>query len=219
MFFFVVVESRFGVFQAVILSLLIIFSAQYILLTYGSTITEKTGTNISPKVSSICMAVIQLFATVVTIILIDRKGRRFLLTLSMLGCALSHGLIATFLCLLSNGFDTTMYHWVPIFGMSSAIFFSSIGIIPLFVICVAESFPTKSRSFGMALSTTLMNVLLFIAAKFYPIVEHFIGLQTCLWIFCAVCTLGVFYSAFIVNETKGKELNITNELESKEPNA
>lgn len=209
--FLFLVESRFGIFHALMLSFLDIISGQLIFLTYGSTITKNSGTHISPKISSISMAVVQLLAVSISILFIDRKGRRFLLTLSMFGCALSHGLIAVFLYFHNNNFDTAMFNWLPIFGMSSVIFSASIGIVPLYVICVAENFPTKTRSFGMALSSTLLNVLLFVAIKMYPILENYLGLQTCFMIFCMSCAFGVFYSAFYLKETMGKELNITNQ--------
>lgn len=91
--------------------------------------------------------------------------------------------------------------------MASVIFMSSIGMIPLTNICMAESFSTKMRPFGMTFGNIMLNTDAFILFKMYPLVEQLIGLQACLMIFCISCTLGTIYVAVFVEETKGKELN------------
>lgn len=212
MFNFVVVEARNGIFEAIVLATLNILCAQFVFLTYGLTISEKSEAHIPSEISSICVAVIQLLANIVTLVLVDRTGRRLLLTLSMLGCALSHAVMATYLYLDSSGIDFPMFHLIPLVGMTSLIFASAIGIVPLLVICVAETFPAKTRSFGMTLSTTVLNILSFMMNKIFPIAQQSIGLMSCLVIFCVACTFGVFYSIFILKETKGKELNLTVKL-------
>lgn len=208
-----VVEARFGIFQAIIIAMLNVTTAQFVFITYGSNIVQRSGTVLSPGVASISMAIFQLLASFGTLLLVDKKGRKFLLVISLAGCAISHGLMIVYLHLESVGVDTVMFNWTPIVSMTSVIFTSSIGIVPLTLVCMVESFPEKTRSFGMALGTTISNLMTFGAAKIYPILEYEIGLESCLMIFCGGCIFGVLYSILVVKETKDKELNAVDKPE------
>lgn len=210
-FLLIPVKSRRGFWQAIVFSLLNRLTAQSIFVTYGTIIIAKSGTHLSVGGSSIFMAVVQLLATIVTYKLIDRKGRKFLLIVSLIGCAISHAIMVSYMHLKSHGgygFQTSvLFEWTPILCMASVIFMASIGMVPLTNICMAESFGTKIRPFGMTFSNIMLNTDAFILFKMYPLVEQLIGLQACLMIFCIGCTLGTIYVAAFVEETKGKELN------------
>lgn len=131
---FGVVKSRYGFLQAIMFPLLNTLTAQSIFLTYGSAIIAKS-THLSSAGSSIFMAVVQLIAAFITFKLIDRKGRKFLLILSLVGCALSHGIMVSFLYFKSYGkcdhYTSSVFHSIPILCMAAVIFMSSIGIAPL----------------------------------------------------------------------------------------
>lgn len=198
--------------QAIIFGLLGVLSAQFIFLTYGSNIIENAGTHLSTEVSSIMMALAQLLATFVAYILIDRKGRKFLMVLSMLGCALGHAAMVAYLYLHNNGFDTSMFHWTPIICMSFVVFASSIGIIPLILICLAEIFPSKTRSFGLTFGNIVSNILYFASNKTYPILQEVIGLQGCLIMFSVSCAAGTIFAILCVKETNGKDLNTLDDM-------
>ena len=197
--------------QAIIFSILNIFTAHFVFVTYGTEILLKSGTNLPSGGSSIFMAVVQLLAAFVTYILIDKKGRRFLLILSLVGCSSSHAIMVTFMYLNTHGYHLPLFHWIPVLCMSTTIFMASIGILPLIFICMAESFPTKMRPFGMTFGNMTLNLFTFILVKIYPILQQTIGLQTCLMIFSIICVLGTIYIVISVEETKGKELNETKE--------
>lgn len=189
-------------------------TAQFIFLSYGSAIMEKSGTNLPAGASSIFIAVVQLVATFVTYIFIDERGRRFLLIVSLVGCALSHGTLVAYMQLNSYGVMIEQFHWTPILCMASVIFMASIGIVPLTFICMAESYTTKMRPFGMTFGNVVLNIASFIIMKVFPLLQESIGLEFCLILFCISCTVGTIYVATFVEETKGKELNET--IESSE---
>lgn len=197
--------------QGIIFSLLNIFTAHFVFVTYGTEIVNKFGTNLPSSASSIFMGVVQLLAVFVTYILIDRKGRRFLLLISAAGCSMSHAIMVAYMYLNSHGFEMALLHWTPVVCMGSVIFMASIGILPLIFICMAESFPSKMRPFGMTFGNMALNSCTFILVKIYPIMQEMLGLHTCLMLFSICCALGTIYIAICVEETKGKELNETKE--------
>lgn len=205
--FHFLVKCRYAILQAIILGWLNVLCASFLFLTYGSEIIEKSGTHLSSDVSSILMAALQMLANCVSFSIIDKKGRKFLIVISLLGCTLGHGIMFGYLYLYNNGFDTSLFHWAPIIGMTMVIFTSSVGIASLAAICMAEFFPLKTRSFGLTIGNVSMNFGFFYSNKVFPILVEIIGLQGCLLIFCVCCALGTVYTIFYMEETNGKNLN------------
>lgn len=155
-----------------------------------------------------CMALVQMLATFVAFILIDRKGRKILLVMSMIGCTFGHAVMFAYLYLYNRGVDTSMFHWTPIIGMSTVVFTTSIGIVPLTLICIIEIFPTKTRSFGLTFGTIVMNLFQFFINKSFPMLVQIIDLEGCLMVFCVSCALGTIFMLLCVEETMGKDLNM-----------
>lgn len=201
--FFVPEKSRHGLLRVVIFSLLNRLTAHSIFLNYGSAIIPHVGSNVSPELASIFMSAVQLASTFVTYKLISCKGRKFILMLSLVGCATGHALMIAYVQ-LNDGHSfqsSTAFHLIPLICMSIVIFVASIGVVPLTFICIAESFPTKSRPFGMVFGNIAFNSFAFVINKMYPLVEARIGLKACLIVFCVACTFGITYVGFLINDT------------------
>lgn len=189
-------------------SLVSILTAQPILLAYGTIIIAKSGTSLPSGVSSIFIAVVQLSATFVTYIAIDKKGRKFLLVMSLVGCTFSHLIMVVYMYLHSPGDQTSLFNWTPIASMASVLFMASMGVVPTLT-CLAENFSTKMRPIGMTFGNIFVNIFSFILIKIYPIIEESFGLRACFEFFFISCALGTIVIAIFVKETKGKELNET----------
>lgn len=202
------VSARYGFLQAIMFSLVNTLTAQYLLLAYGSIIIAKSGTSLPSGASSIFIAVVQLFATFVTYIAIDKMGRKFLLIISLAGCTVTHLIMAAHMYLRNSSEQKSLCDWIPIISMSIILFMSSMGIVPTLTY-LSEYFPTKVRPIGMTFGSIAANIFAFVLIKVYPIMEQTIGLQACFLIFCVSCALGTIYVAVFVEETKGIELNET----------
>lgn len=162
-----------------------------------------------PKIASIFLAPVTIVGTILTSQLVDRKGRKFLLILSMIGCTFSHASLIAYLYLHNSGIDTTSFHWTPVVCMASVVLLASAGIVPLTFICLVEAFPVKIRSLGVTIGNVAINIFAFITVKTFPILSQVIGLVNCLTIFCICCAAGALYIILFVDETNGKELNVT----------
>lgn len=179
----------------------------YVFLTYGTHIIANSGTLLPAKQASIPLAIMQLAGTFLTSQLVDTKGRKFLLILSLVGCALGHIGMTTFLVLHRSGVDTTMFHYTPVICMSVVVLLASAGIIPLTIICIVECFPAQTRSLGLTYGNVATNLAAFTVTKIFPMLTDKLGLEYTPLIFCAGCILGTVYVIFCVDETKGKDLN------------
>lgn len=140
---------------AVIFPLLNILSGAYIFLTYATDIIAKSAkseTSLSSEMAAISLAVVQIIGTFLTLYLVDVKGRKFLLILSMGGCAAGHTVMIAYLYLTDKGFDTSAFHAVPVACMAFVVLVAAIGIFSLTHVCLVEAFPVKVRSAGITVN-------------------------------------------------------------------
>lgn len=71
-----------------------------------------------------------------------------------------------------------------------------------FIHCVKQV-----RSVGATICMLSNSVFAFISLKMFPILMHELRLSGVSWICAGVCLLGILFSIFILEETKGKNLN------------
>lgn len=111
----------------------------------------------------------------------------------------------------SLGFDVSMFKWVPVTSLGCVILVSSIGIVPVSMICLVEALPTKMRSFGLTVGTSSMSFFGFVVIASYPILMDLIDMHGCIFIFAVTCAFGVGFIIVYVDETKGKTLDFLKE--------
>lgn len=179
----------------------------YTFITYASAIFEKSGTQLSPNTSSVILAIVQITGTFFTAHLIETRGRKPLLIVSLSGCILGLSSMGAYLLCDAQGVDVSSFAWVPVASLAFDILIASVGIIPLTLICLVEVLPTKIRSFGVTVGTVAINMCSFCTIKFFPILTEIIGLYGCMFVFAGSCFVGLFFIIFFVKETKGESLD------------
>lgn len=205
-----------GIMIGVVLAFLSQSCGSYVFITYASTIFEKSGTNFSSEISSIVLAIVQIAGTLSAARFVETQGRKLLLIISLTGCTLGLTSMAVYLYCDSLGFDISMFTWVPVTSLGLVIFISSAGIVPLSLICLVELLPSKVRSFGLTVATTSMSFFAFCVVMTFPILMEIINMHGCMLIFAITCALGVVFLIFLVDETKGKTLDLLN-VEKSDP--
>lgn len=138
-------DARIAVAQAIVFSLLNQLSGGSVILTYGTNIVDRSATRVPTEIATLIFGLTQFFGTFVASVLIDRIGRRSLLIISMVGCALGHAALSIYLQMNAYGFHTELIHWLPVACMSLVLLSNSIGIAPLTFVCLVESFPARIR--------------------------------------------------------------------------
>lgn len=204
------------------------FSGTFTLVNYAGPIFKASGSDFDPNVSSFFVGALQIVGTCFTFFLIDKVGRKFLLLVSIGGSAIGSMLMGTYSYLSVNGYDVSSFNMVPVVSLSFVIFISSIGIIPIPYIIAAELFPQKVmelieiwyfskllilysiqiRRIGAGISLSSVSLFGFIMLKAFPILQEVIGLYGCMWMFSIVAILGLIFTSMMVQETKGKNLDI-----------
>lgn len=137
-------EALKGLSNGIVLSSLVHLSGNLVFVTYAVVIFEKAGASqISPYVSSITIAVMQLVGNLCTTRLSDSLGRKKLLIISLLGTAFGLFSFALYLYLKSREVDVSTFEWIPVISLSFVIFAASAGVVPLMFVCTVEYLPSK----------------------------------------------------------------------------
>ena len=173
---------------------------------YGPRIFSLAGVSSSQSAifATFVIAVMNVLATVVALVLVDRIGREPLLYWGVGGMTAS-------LFLLSLAF-----HAKDALGASLGLV--AAGCLSLYIVCfacsmgpiawilVSEVFPLRLRSRGAAAATLgsgLSNFL--VSLTFLSLIEH-AGNSATFAVYGAFCVLTLFFVYYIVPETKGREL-------------
>nr|CAI5817920.1 unnamed protein product [Callosobruchus analis] len=174
---------------------------------------------VEPPYCVIILGCIQLLATILCAVSIERVGRKILLMASCGVMALASMIIGIYFVLKSrNILSEDILQYVdcilPLFGTNIFIIAFSMGLGPIPWMAPAEIFPLEVKSICTAAAITFNWLLAFFASKFYLNIADSIGSDTTFFIFAAISASGVLFTLFVVPETKGKTFSqIVKELE------
>lgn len=141
------------------------------------------------------------------VVLIDRCGRRKLMTVSC-SCVISAMmLLGLHFTLLDQNFDPKKLEWIPILGMKFFIMMS-VGLIPVPSTMLSEVFPDDLKSIAGFLTSLASAFFAFICSRtFQPMIdlmtEKFVFFTYALFLTCCLA-----FSLITIPETKGKTLQV-----------
>ena len=182
------------------------FSGIYIFLFYSVTFFEAVGSDINPYVASIWIGVIRLILSIMNTWLLKYFSRRKLIMISAFGmfvCTLISGLFTHW---IKNG--TTEAKWVPVIFLLLYVVSSMIGLLTIPWTMTAELFPLKIRSMAHSISTSIVNLIMFVAVQNYINLERLLGGSAGIqWFFSVVSLVTVVYIFVVLPETHKKKLS------------
>lgn len=164
-----------------------------------------TGSALGPMYSSIVVGSVQVAATLVAALLVERAGRRLLLGVSgSLMAASLAALLVYFLFHQELKVDLGAFSWLPVSCLSAFVFVYCIGFGPLPFLMMAEFLPLEARSWGCGLAACVNWSLMFVVVRLFNLCMNSIGEAATFGIFCAICILGTLFVLTLVPETQGK---------------
>lgn len=174
---------------------------------YASVIFEESGNPIPPNKSAIILIAIKVAATYVSVLLVDRIGRRILMMTMFL--VMSACLTTLSLYFYEKDFGVLTnehYSWIPLASLCSFNVATSLGVGTLAEVIGNEVLPPDIKGVSSIVSGTITMSIMMACLQAYPFIHDHVGTYANFAYPAAVNFLGCVITYFLVPETKGKSL-------------
>ena len=171
---------------------------------YTVDIFQEAGGILSPFLATIIVGIVQVLATYISSLVVERTGRRVLLLISNVTMAVCHLLLGMHFYFKQIGGDLRTLGWLPLLCVATFIAGFNIGFGPLPWVMMAELLPNESKSWASGLAASVNWILVFAVTNLYGMMIENLGPMITFVIFGGMCILGTVIIAFIVPETTGK---------------
>jgi sugar porter (SP) family MFS transporter len=193
---------RRPVFVGVVLAAFSQITGVNTIIYYTPTILQMAGfeSASSAILGTVLVGVVNVVATVISLLLLDRLGRRPLLLAGIVGMGLS-------LTHLGFSFGAARLSRVIIL-MDVIVYLASfaIGLGCVFWLIASEIYPTTVRAQAMSLATlTVWATDFLVTMTFLTLVEK-LRPRRAFWLYAVACLAAVLFSLWMVPETKGRTL-------------
>ncbi|XP_034826177.1 facilitated trehalose transporter Tret1-like [Maniola hyperantus] len=190
-------SSKRALLAVVIMMAVAILMGSLVLQVYAESLFKEALPTMHPNTCSIWLAVVYLLASLVCATMLDKFGRRSLMTVTSI-------LSGIFTILLGSQLHMRWApHWFTAFVIYSYCFVYNLGAGVVPFVLTAEVFLPEVRGLCNSLSMVCMWITNFITLIFFnPLVEA-LGLGATFYIFAVFCFTGAAYSHFCLPETKG----------------
>jgi MFS transporter, SP family, galactose:H+ symporter len=172
------------------------------IIYYTPTILQMGGYHSASTaiLATVLVGGVNLVATIVSLFLLDRVGRRPLLLIGIAGMTYGLGHL---------GYTFGVHHATPAAVLIDVIVYLAsfaISLGPIFWLLISEIYPTRVRGQAMSLATvTIWIADLLVSITFLSLVEA-VGARVSFWLYGAACVAAFIFSAKLVPETKDRTL-------------
>jgi SP family galactose:H+ symporter-like MFS transporter len=182
------------------------FSGVNTIIYYSPIIFKMAGivSNTESILPAIIIGTVNVLACFLSVMLLDKVGRRKLYMIGIWGMIPSLALLG-----ICFHFKEALGASLPIFAVLSIvcyIIFIAISLAPLGWLLISEVFPLNVRGVGMSIGSLShwgFNAIL--AFTFFKLVNTF-GVSQTFFFYSAICLVGMFWGRYYIPETKGKSL-------------
>ncbi|KAH9415336.1 Solute carrier 2 (Facilitated glucose transporter) member 8, partial [Dermatophagoides pteronyssinus] len=190
---------------ALLLMLFQQFSGINAVMFYATSIFAEAGSSIEPKYATIIIGVAQVIATGAGSLLVDRLGRKILLSASGILHVVSLAALGVYYYVADKHPDTAKsLGWLPLVSLVVFIIGFSIGYGPVPWLMVAEITPTDSRSMTSAIATAFNWTCAFLMTKNFELLKDSITTEGTFFSFSGLAIVSIIFVIFLLPETKGK---------------
>lgn len=186
-----------------------------------SAIFGSAGATIAPAIATIIIGVIQVIATFVSSLVVDKLGRRILLLFSALVMCLCSTALGVFFFLKdTHGGDSSIVQaisWLPLLSLSLFIVAFSLGFGPIPWMMAGELCLIDIKAFVGSTAGTFNWILSFTVTSTFNSLNTAIGSGQVFWMFAGIMLVGFVFIFFVVPETKGKSVDEIQILLGAEP--
>lgn len=171
---------------------------------YAVTIFEKAGSSLKPEIATIIVGVVQVLATGLAAVLVERAGRRLLLLGSAALMALAHIVLGVYFHLSDSGTDVSSLGWLPLLCVVLFVVVFSLAFGPIPWMMAGELFADDVKATASTAAAAVNWSMAFAVTKVFPTLMSGVGVPGTFWIFGGCCVAATVFVAVLVFETKGR---------------
>lgn len=161
---------------------------------------------VNPMFPTLVVAVVNILATLGSLFLVDRWGRKKLLILSQLGIV-----IALFVIFLGFATNVALVDLLAVGAVLLYVGFYSVGIGPVTWVVISEIFPFAIRAKAMAVMTFFSWLTNYVVVLTFPLLLQSWGAAGSFFMYWVLGILGLLLFFRFVPETKGSDLENNND--------
>ncbi|MCE3236140.1 MAG: sugar transporter [Vampirovibrio sp.] len=172
---------------------------------YAPTILESAGFNSASLsiLGTVGVGLINVLATVVSVFLVDRMGRRPLLLTGLIGMIVSMGLIGW---AFQGGQLTDAMKMAAVGSLMLYVASFAISLGPLFYLIVSEIYPLSIRAQAISIMTVIQwGANLVVSFTFLSMTEA-VGHANTFWLYGLMSLAALIFFYVLVPETRGRSL-------------
>jgi len=173
------------------------------IMYYGPSVFEQVGFGESTKhLAQIAIGTINVGMTIVSLYMIDRKGRRPLLFGGFAGMFVCLGLLSFFL----TQPHSPLLGWLSLLAVLAFIGCFAVSLGPIPYLIMSEVFPLKVRASSMAIASCANWAFNMLVTESFPVLQHTLGMSMTFLIFALCSAAGIIFTAKYVPETRNCHL-------------
>ncbi|ELT97336.1 hypothetical protein CAPTEDRAFT_158645 [Capitella teleta] len=176
-----------------------------VVMFYTVSIFQSAGYEQHGELATVAIGATQVVMTVVACILMDRAGRRVLLSVGGIGMGAACAALSFYYRSLDAG-EASGLSWLALLSLLVYIMAFSLGWGPIPMLIMSEIFPAKARGSASAVAAITSWGSAFLVTSQYSFLVSLIGMSGTFFFFAVFCFIGVLYVRVFVPETRGKSL-------------
>ncbi|KAF5278490.1 hypothetical protein FQA39_LY05979 [Lamprigera yunnana] len=174
---------------------------------YTVTIFESAGTNFSSDIAAIIVAIVQFIAGYTAAMIIDKRPRRFYLTLSAAGMMVCLAALGMYFHLKAHNVQFAGIGIIPLASMVIFIVSFSLGLGPIPWMIMSELLAPEVKGVGSGITVMANWLLVFVVTFSFPLMNSSFGGHVTFYVFAVILAIGIVFIRAYVPETKGKTLH------------
>ena len=188
---------------AMVLFVLQQISGINVIIYYAPTIFGSVGfgSTTTKLLATVGIGVVNVLFTILGMWLIEKIGRRKLLYVGFIGCAITLMIVS-----LATQFNSIYISEIALLAVFAYIAFFAIALGPIPHLIMSEVFPLHVRNTGMGVASMCNWGFNFLVVLSFPLMVAYGGLAMTFWVYAVGCSLGIIFTKMYVPETRGVSL-------------